>query len=126
MTQQEFIERTGIKDESTFEYANNLYMSITELDKDAFCEDFKKHRESRIVEDLFKVGQDYAVLYHESRRQIGEIIEMLLGKACAYDDTDFYKLAVRLVGQKQVVLCKINMGLPLWDEDKDYLTMNLK
>lgn len=126
MTQQEFIERTKIKDESTFKYANDLYMAIPTLDKDAFCADFSMHKKSRIVEELFKVQQDYEVLYHESRRQIGEAVDMLLGKACAYDDIDFYKLAVRLIGQKQVTLRKIEMGLPLWEEDKNYLIMNLK
>lgn len=54
-----------------------------------------------------------------------ELAEFLIGKACAYNDTDFYNKAVNLVGQKQVTLYKIKMGLPLWDEDKEFVCLIL-
>lgn len=50
-----------------------------------------------------------------------EIAEMLIGKACAYDDTDLYSKAVELVGINRVIELKIKLNLPLWDEDKAYL-----
>lgn len=55
-----------------------------------------------------------------------ELAEFLIGKASAYNDTDFYSAAVKLIGQKQVTLCKIKMGLPLWSEDMQYINDNLK
>lgn len=42
------------------------------------------------------------------------------------EDTDFYKQAVKMIGQREVTLRKIKMALPLWEEDMDYITMNLK
>lgn len=50
-----------------------------------------------------------------------DIAEFLVGKACAYEDTDFYREAVKLIGQRDVTLMKMRMDLPLWDEDKKYL-----
>ena len=55
-----------------------------------------------------------------------ELAEFLIGKASAYNDTDFYSAAVKLIGQKQVTLCKIRMELPLWSEDMQYINDNLK
>lgn len=57
---------------------------------------------------------------------IEEVAEFLIGKACAYEDTDFYKQAVKLVGQKKVTRMKLEMDLPLWKEDKEYIKENLK
>lgn len=54
-----------------------------------------------------------------------DLAEFLIGKASAYNDTDFYKKAVALVGQKEVTLKKLEMGLPLWDDDKEYIKSNL-
>lgn len=34
------------------------------------------------------------------------------------DDTDFRKEAVRLAGEVEVVKRTIELGLPLWDEDR--------
>ena len=50
-----------------------------------------------------------------------ELAEFLVGKACAYEDLDFYREAVKLIGQRMVTLMKLHMDLPLWDEDKKYV-----
>lgn len=50
-----------------------------------------------------------------------ELAEFLLNKACAYEDMDFYCEAVRLVDQREVTCLKLQMDLPLWDEDKGTL-----
>ena len=55
-----------------------------------------------------------------------ELAIFLIGKACAYDDTDFYKEAVRLIGQRAVTVHKVRAGLPLWEEDINYIDNNLK
>ena len=35
---------------------------------------------------------------------INDVVDFLIGKSRAYKDTDFRKIAVRLVGEKEVVL----------------------
>lgn len=53
------------------------------------------------------------------------MVALLIGKSRAYDDTDFRKMAVRLVGEHNVVLKTVEMNLPLWEEDKEYIKRNL-
>ena len=55
-----------------------------------------------------------------------ELAEFLLGKACVYQDTDLYNEAVKLIGIKEVIIKKTRLGLPLWEEDLEYITKNLK
>lgn len=117
MTLQEFKERTGLNPtQQEFDYIHTLYME-TSMEKDDFCRDYKKHGESRIIRDVYARAVKY-LLDVEVQKSAAE---MLIGKACAYDDTDLYRQAVELVGIKRVIELKIKLNLPLWDEDKAYL-----
>ena len=66
------------------------------------------------------------LLKRRMKSKYEELAGFLLGKACAYEDTDFYKEAVRLIGQREVTLMKLNMDLPLWDEDKRFIVSMLE
>ena len=61
----------------------------------------------------------------DARQNRTSLAEFLLGKAAAYDDADFYREAVRLIGRKAATLYKIKSGLPLWEEDVKYLEEKL-
>lgn len=134
MLQKEFEERIGRKVERCeFEEANRIYMACGEMDKDEFCRHYTtKEGKQELLE----------VMAHEMRtmekaknlelgaknREIADLenslcdtADVLLGKACVYDDTDLYEMVVRMIGKRNVVMRKIEMGLPLWDEEKDLL-----
>ena len=118
MTQKEFEERTGIvPTEEEFDYIHAVYMS-TSMDKDAFCKEYKKHGESRIIRDVHVRVVNYEMKCERQKEVIGNLTDFLIGKAHAYDDTDFRKEAVGLVGEMEVVKRTIELGLPLWDEDR--------
>ena len=52
MTQQEFMERTGITPTAEdFDYIHAVYLN-TSMNKDEFCKDFKKHGDSLIIRDV--------------------------------------------------------------------------
>lgn len=126
MTLQEFTERTLLTpSEEEFKWIHDLYMN-TDLDKDHFCKDFKKHGASSIMKEVHAVAVNFKIRLHDKGIEISELVDFLIGKACSYNDTDFYKQAVKMVGQREVTLRKIKVGLPLWEEDIDYITMNLK
>ena len=59
-----------------------------------------------------------ATLKESMRQRNSDLTDFLIGKAHAYDDTDFRKEAVRLAGEVEVVKRTIELGLPLWDEDR--------
>ncbi len=118
MTQKEFEDRTGIKPtEEEFDYIHAVYLN-TSMNKDEFCKDFKKHGDSRIIRDVHVRVLNYEMKCERQKNAINELANFLIGKAHAYDDTDFRNQAVKLVGEMDVVKRTIELGLPLWDEDR--------
>lgn len=141
MTQKEFEDRTRrLITAEDYHLVENLYMAAGNMDKDEFCKEMRAmcaydaandHIELR--QCLKEVGRrvggmdaELSFLRKSVSKERADIAEFLIGKACAYNDTDFYSAAVKLIGQKQVTLCKIKMGLPLWSEDMQYINDNLK
>lgn len=128
MTQKEFEERTKrtVKAED-YLIIERLYMA-TNMDKDEFCKEFKEMNDSirpgirqslrEIANRLGMVEAKNATLEISMRKCNGDLADFLIGKAHAYDDTDFRNQAVKLVGEVEVVKRTIELGLPLWDEDR--------
>lgn len=128
MTQKEFEERTKrmVKAEDFF-IINQLYMA-TNMDKDEFCKEFQEMNNSirpgirqslrEISNRLGALEAQNATLKISMRKRDNDLADFLIGKAHAYDDTDFRNQAVKLVGEVEVVKRTIELGLPLWDEDR--------
>ena len=112
-------------DNDEFNFIHAVYME-TSMDKDEFCNDFKKHRDSKIIRDLHATAVNFELKCKQRKESIDDIVDVLLGKAEAYQDTDFYRMAVRMTSEKHVVMRKMEMNLPLWDEDKEFIKSNLK
>lgn len=140
MTRKEFEDRTGRKiSVADYAKAETLYMASGNMDKDEFCTEIRKMcaydgatDEIEIRPILVEIADTLALLQakvhflegEKSEKSI-ELAEFLIGKAHAHDDTDFRMEAVKLVGECDVVLMTLQMGLPLWDEDKRYIIENL-
>ncbi len=128
MTQKEFEERTkcAVKPE-VFAIINQLYMA-TNMDKDEFCKEFKEMDDPMIPgirRSLREIGKHLGTLEainanmkKSMRKRNDYLADVLIGKAHAYDDTDLRNEAVGLVGEVDVVKRTIELGLPLWDEDR--------
>lgn len=139
MTQKEFEERTNIDlAKVDFGMIHDIYMACGDnMDKDEFCALWNagKFRELlyRVTNEKNITEQAYDMAMNEIQKMKDEkelhkmeSVEFLLGKADVYKDTDFYREAVGLVGKKEVILTKMRMGLPLWEEDIEYINNNLK
>lgn len=126
MTQKEFQERTGIAPTmEEFDYIHAVYMN-TSMDKDEFCKDFKKHGTSKIISDILARVVNFKLQSAQKDEYINDVVDFLIGKSRAYKDTDFRKIAVRLVGEKEVVLKTIHSGMPLWQEDREFIENELR
>ena len=126
MTQKEFTDRTRLTpDNDEFNFIHAVYME-TSMDKDEFCNDFKKHGNSKIIRDLHATAVNFELKCEYQKKSINDMVDVLLGKAEAYQDTDFYRMAVKMTSEKHVVMRKMEMNLPLWDEDKEFIKSNLK
>jgi hypothetical protein len=131
MTQKEFEERTKrtVKAED-YLIIERLYMA-TNMDKDEFCKEFQEMNNSirpgirqslrEISNRLGALEAQNATLKISMRKRDNDLADFLIGKAHAYDDTDFRNQAVALVGETDVVKRTIELGLPLWDEDRKHI-----
>lgn len=136
MTQKEFEELTGrvIKPED-YSVIESLYMAAGNMDKKEFCKEIKAMCAYDYADDkiefrqcLREISKHIVRIEAENRglkkglnTRNEELAEFLIGKAHAYNDTDFRKEAVKLVGQSAVVKMTMDMGLPLWEEDKELI-----
>ena len=121
-----------------FDQVHDIYMACgDDMDKDEFCSLWKKNNfralldkvtyEKGITEKAYDMATNkIAKMQEQQKSQNRDLADFLLGKACAHQDTELYKEAVKLVGMKEVVIRKIRMGLPMWEEDLEYINKNLK
>ena len=128
MTREEFSQRTGMEVETT-QYAaiEQVYM-YTELDKDAFCADYKKHGDSVIISHL--VNELDKTTYERGRAQASlkaykhlmkGVAEMLIRKAEEDMDEELYKSAIDIIGRSECIKYKLNNNLELDKQDKEYI-----
>lgn len=125
MTQQEFQERTGFDSYITYELGNAVYMAL-DMDKDAFCDDYKEHWNSVIIANLLKKTEELQAKLDAMRDQRAEMVEFLLHQENETDDSIFRDKAVELVGEKEVIRLKIEYDYDFSDADKEYIKSNLQ
>ena len=133
MNKQEFIERTGLAPTNEeYQTIEALYMAAGEMDKDEFCKEYKKHGASQLVSTLLKETKILKGQLEERNNELDDcheqklaVAEFLIGKAHAHEDTDLYKQAIKMVGQQKTTLITLTIGLPLWEQDIEYIKTNL-
>lgn len=134
MTQQEFQDLTGRKvTAEEFRSIEKMYYAVPNMDKHEFCKRWVQTGNNPLTIELAKQTILLNGMLEERNNEaedchykMEELAWFLIGKAAAYEDGDFYKEAIRIVGQKEAILHKIKMGYPLWKEDREYIKNNLK
>jgi len=122
MLQHEFEQRIGKKVLQEDYLAANAVYDCTDLDKDAFCADWKKHSQSVIIEELY----NRIVGYKKFDDDKLTLAFLLIRKSVAHDDSEMYDEAINLIGRQRCVIYKMKTNLPLDDNDKTYVELNLK
>lgn len=127
MTQQEFTERTGITPTpQEFTAITKIYMAAGEIDKDVFCADYKKHKDSKLLAYFYEL---YIVWDFNLKRidaSMLKVTKYLLKKSREFNDKSMRVEAIALLGEKMIVKLTIEMDLELWDDDKKFIIDNLK
>ena len=134
MTQYEFQDLTGRKvTEDEFQGIEQMYYAVPDMDKHEFCKRWIQTGNNPLTVQLAKQATIANGMLEERNNELEdchnrmeELAWFLIGKASAYDDTDFYNEAIRIVGRKAAVLHKVKMGYHLWKEDREYIKNNLK
>jgi hypothetical protein len=76
MNHQEFIERTGLTPTiAEYQTIEAIYMAAGEMNKDEFCKEFRKCRNSRLVSELFKTVCTLKGQYEERCNEIEDLYQ---------------------------------------------------
>ena len=139
MTREEFEKRTGLKMTTAgFAKVHDIYMACgDEIEKDRFCALWKENNfralldvvagEWKISEGAYNLAmKKIKELEAEHEAANWELAELLLGKADAHQDSDLRREAEKLIGERNAVLTMVLLGLPLQEEDMDYINNHLK
>ena len=127
MQKQEFTQRTKI--ELTDEEYNDvelMYLEAGNMDKDVFCQDFKDHKDSKLLAVFFGQAEKLKDKLDAMREERSALVDFLLDRAQCFGDVELLHKAIQMVGHDKVIKRKLRMDLPLWDEDKTYIIDNIK
>jgi len=123
MTKQEFIDRTNIQiSDEDFTYANRVYMR-TDLDKDTFCAEWKKHKLGEpltVVQLNAKIGT-LENKVKELTDERSKMVDFLLEQSEKYSSAELRAQCIEMMGEREYLMRKIKMGYSLWDMDKTAL-----
>ena len=141
MLQKEFEERIGRSvTEQEYLEANAMYENAGDMDKDEFCREWLKIGSCRLVkclaEKTYQLGKalsEQKLLHQEATEIISDAVDAILATEQGIlngETTDnitelLDRNALWLIGAKEVVLRKINMGMDLSEMDKNYINGHL-
>ncbi len=130
MMQKEFEERTGMK-VTAEEYAKieKLYMAAGNMDKDAFCEEYKYLQSSPLVQELQTSLRIAENKIQQKDTQIEAYKKDLDGAARFIMEAEEYGCkseaargkAIEILGQKDYLTRKLQRGFKLTEADRKIL-----
>lgn len=133
MMQKEFEERTGMS-LTAEEYAKveKLYMAAGNIDKDTFCEEYKKVANSQLVQELqmsiriLENKLEGAQAENRNReREASELGTFLMEQAQKLGSKELRQKAIDTLGTREYMIRKLQSGTPLWEDDREILIETL-
>lgn len=126
MQKIEFEQRTGIKlTDEQYQRVEDMYMDAGDMDKDEFCEDYKKHKDSKLLAYFYKLTEDSKFCAKLIDRSMLKVTKFLLMKSREVNDKSMRSEAIDLLGENMIVRLTIEMNLELWDDDKKFIIETL-
>ena len=140
MLKHEFEDRIGRKvSDAEYEEANAMYETSGEMDKDAFCREWRKIGNYSLVKNLFEAASDrgmhleeHKLMVNEQQRMLSRVVDELVTNIILLQEwyiegatvDDFKKMmeclqetAVNAMGQKYVIRQKLRKGACLTEEE---------
>ncbi len=129
MQQKEFEELTGmqIAPEEYYEI-EQIYNTVDAIDKNEFCEHWKRGNYMYIFAQLVKKVRDYEKWVNDNEKWAKEqsatknaCIPVLLDKADSYGDYKLKEVAISLAGVRTTAKMCVERGYKLCVDEKSYL-----
>ena len=122
MQKVEFTQRTGIElTDEQYQRVEDLYMNAENMDKDEFCEDYKKHGESVILNAYFNQSEKLRNELDTYRERQVTMAYFLIKKSMVGGDKDMINMAISLIGEQKYIQHKLEKGYNLLALDKELI-----
>lgn len=123
MLQNEFTERTGIKlTEEEYQKVDAMYMEAGgDMNKDSFCKDWKKHRDSELLQIFYQQAIRLKSELHKKQLEQTLLATFIMDQAEVTSSPELRDKAIELLGLEGYLNRKIAMGYSLWEVDKQAL-----
>lgn len=126
MQKIEFEQRTGIElTNEQYKMVENMYMAAGEIDKDVFCADYKKHKDSKLLACFYEQYKVWDFNLKRIDESMLKVTKYLLKKSREFNDKSMRAEAIDFLGEKMIIRLTIEMDLELWSEDKKYIIETL-
>lgn len=109
-----------------YEDIQTIYLNAGEMDKDDFCKDWKKHNGSRLLMEYFNQSQRLRDKLDRARDERRELVDWFIKTAHAESSTTLRGKACNMSSVSYVVMRTLQMGLPLWAEDTEWMQVHLE
>lgn len=126
MTKLEFIERTGyqVLDEE-YKAIEEMYCNAGNMDKDEFCKNWVEIHDNDLFRLYYNQFKNFSNQYDVHMKMLKEAAYNMVISSVDNDDDSLYWGACKLIGQKAVVIFKIENDYELNKADKEYIKENL-
>lgn len=122
MQKSEFIQRTGIElTDEQYQRVEGIYLNAGNMDQDEFCEDYKKHGESIILNTYFDQSKKLREKQDTYREKQVTLAHFLIKKSMIGGDKDMIREAISLIGEQKYIQHKLEKGYNLFDTDKELI-----
>ena len=122
MQKIEFTSKTGIElTDEQYKRVEELYLNAGNIDKDEFCEDYKKHADSVILNTYFDQSEKLRSELSTYREKLVTLAHFLIKKSMAGGDKDMIQMAISLIGEQKYIQHKLEKGCNLFESDKELI-----
>ena len=127
MLKEEFIERTGMEvTDEEFASINEMYCNAGSIEKDEFCEDYKKHHDSKLLSFFYDRACSRLQLLSYNDKENKKNGEILL-KAISdeYTAPEVRQVCMNLIGEGDYLVYLINNHIELTEEERALIVKRL-
>ena len=122
MQKIEFTQRTGIElTDEQYQKVEIMYLNAGNMDKDEFCEDYKKHSDSVILNTYFDQSEKLRNELDVYREKQINMAYFLIKKSMVGGDKDMVQMAISLIGEQKYIQHKLERGYNLFESDKELI-----
>lgn len=119
MLQKEFEQRTGISlTEKEYALVDRMYNEAGDINKDQFCADWKKHKDSILLKEFCTQSRFYQSQVKSLNEKVKDLAIFMVDQAEKCSSTDLRNKAIQMLGLSTYLRIKLEKGYNIWEIDR--------